>query len=357
MSIKGVRVRYFAIVLAIIAIIFGSYLTFFQSKGFEKTTATIVSVEELQKEFDDEDTDYDVTVEYTVNGQKYMEKLDYYSPFFKVGKSIDIRYDPNDPSVIHGGTGFGIYGIVVGVVILVVTIISIIRGRQSLQKLKEFETVGKDATYPAPFLGEERELYFLTDLGTPKYGHRIEDADRHVLIEAKMTKYTLTAPFGFDLIDHVNGKTTAHLVGHEETTEWNMILFDNHCTFQFDGEDIWKHLKRNGIRVDSSFGGGSGKLVGVNYTIYRDDIELARVESTSQYVHEEDAAVHGKIGSMVPISGFFRIWTREQNLELLFLTLLAFARTGASADTGGNYKTIFNTFKNQVNKRKENGEQ
>ncbi len=357
MSIRGIRIRYSAIAMGIIAIILGSYLTFFQTKGFEKTTATIVSIEELPKNFEDEDTSYDVTVEYTVNGQTYREQLNYYSPFFKVGKSIDVRYDPKDPSVVHGGKGFGIYVMVVGIALLAGTILSIIREKQSMQKLREWGTVGKDVTYPAPFLGEERELYFLTDLGTPKYGHRIEDAERHVLIEAKMTKYTLTTPFGFDFIDHVNGKTRAHLVGHEETTEWDTFLLDPHCTFQFDGEDIWKHLKRNGIRVDSSFGGGNGKLVGVNYTIYRDDMELARVESTSRYVHEEDAAVHGKLGNLISSSRFFRIWTREQNLELLFLTLIAFARTEASADNGGNYKTIFNTLKNQVNKRKENGEQ
>ena len=157
---------------------------------------------------------------------------------------------------------------------------------------KETEDVGKDTVYPAPALGKERELYFLTDLGTPKYGHRIEDANRNVLFEAKMTKYSLTSPFGFNFIDYVHDVTKAHLVGHEESSEWNSLLIDDHHTIQFDGEDIWKHLKRNGIRVESVLGGGSGKLVGVNYRIYRDDAELARVESTSQYVHEEDAEAH-----------------------------------------------------------------
>ena len=345
MSFKGIKFRYFAMAIALIAIIAGVYLTFFQSRGYEKTTATITSITELPKDFEDEKTEYDVTVEYTVDGQKYEEKLNYFSPSFKVGKTINVRYNPENPSEVHGGSGFGLYVLIAGIVIMALAIGSMIREKASLKKLKENESVGKDAVYPTPDLGQERELYFLTDLGTPKYGHRIEDAAHNVLYEAKMTKYTLTAPFGFDFIDHEHNKTTAHLVGHEESSEWNSLIVDNHHTITFDGEDIWKHLKRNGIRVDSRLGGGSGKLVGVNYVIYRNEVELARVESTSQYVHEEDAEAH-KIATAVPAQGFFRIWTRERNLDLLFVTLLAFARTEASADNGGTRKTLFNTLKN-----------
>jgi len=328
--------------IAVIAIIAGVYLTFFSANGFEKTTAVIVSVTELPKEFENEDTQYDVVVEYTVEGKKYTQKLDYYSPSFKEGGTVEIKYDPKDPSVIRGGGNFGIIILIIGVVILGVVIFSIVRGRQSLKKLKETESIGKSAVYPPSELGEERELYFITDIGTPKYGHRVEDASRKVLYEAKMTKFTLTSPFGFDFIDHEHGKTTSHLIGHEESSEWDTLLLDNHYTFKFDGEDIWKHLKRNGIRVDSSLAGGSGRLVGTNYVIYRSDVEIARVESTSQYVHEEDAAAH-KVAGAIPVQGFYRIWTRESNLDLLFVTMLAFARSGATSDNGGNYKTLFNT--------------
>lgn len=345
-SVKGIGLRYFALALAVIAIVAGVYLTFFHSKGFEKTTAEIVSIQELPKDFEDDETQYDVTVRYTVNGTEYTGILGSYSPSYKVGKTVNVMYDPSNPSVVHSSLGFGIYVLIAGVVILAVVLGSIIIGRMKLKNLKETENVGKDAVYPAPSLGAERELYFLTDLGTPKYGHRIEDANRNVLFEAKMTKYSLTAPFEFDFTDRVNNVTKAHLVGHEESSDWNSILIDNHHTIRFDGEDIWKHLKRNGIRVDSSLGGGSGKLVGVNYKIYRDDAELARVESTSQYVHEEDAEAH-KVAGAVPVKGFFRIWTKEQNLELLFVTLLAFARTEASDASGGTRKVLFNTLKGE----------
>lgn len=345
-SLRGIRLRYIALVIALIAIAAGVYLTFFHSKGFEKTTAEIVSIEEQEKLFEDDDTQYTVKVKYTVNGTEYVEELGSYSPSYKVGKTINVLYDPNNPSEVHSGNGFGIYVLIAGVVILAVAVASIVIGRIKLKKLEETENVGKEAVYAPSVSGEERELYFLTDLGTLKAGHRIEDANRSVLFEAVMTKHSLTSPYEFDFIDHVNNVTKAHLVGHEESTEWNSLLIDNNHTFKFDGEDVWKHLKRNGIDVKSKIGGGSGKLIGVNFTVCRDDAELARVESTSQYVHEEDAEAH-KIASAIPAKGFYRVWTKEQNLELLFLTILAFARTEASDASGGTRKALFNTLKGE----------
>jgi|GEM_PF-2068647 len=137
MSFKGIGFKYFALVLALIAIVAGVYLTFFQSSGYEKTTATIVSVTELPKDFEDEDTQHEVTVEYTVNGQKYTEILDYYSPSFAVGKTVNVKYNPDNPSEVHGGSGFGIYILIIGIVIAAVVIFSIVRGKMSLKKIKE----------------------------------------------------------------------------------------------------------------------------------------------------------------------------------------------------------------------------
>ncbi|MBQ9511166.1 MAG: DUF3592 domain-containing protein [Clostridia bacterium] len=342
MSFKGIGIKVFAVIIAIVAIAAGVYFTFFQSKGFVKTDATIVDIKVIPSEFSNDDPTYEVTVQYTVDGTQYTEKLGSYSPSYKVGKTISVLYDPNDPKVVHEGGGMGIYVLIVGIVILAVVIFSTVRKKQSLKKVKAAQN---GATYQPSELGAERELYFITDTGTPKYGHRIEDSRRKVLIEAKMTKFTLTSPFGFDFINHENGKTTPHLIGHEEESQWGTLLLDSHYTISFDGEDIWKHLKRNGIKVDSSYGGGSGKLLGTNYVIFRDGVEIARVESTGSNVHEEDAETKSKLGTLVPVQGFFRIWTREQNLDLLFVTLIAFARTGASADNGGNYKTLFNTFR------------
>lgn len=48
-------------------------------------------------------------------------------------------------------------------------------------------------------------------------------------------------------------------------------------------------------------------------------------------------------------AGVYRIRTTETDLGLLFITLLAFARSGASDDRGGSRKTLLNTIKNLQN--------
>ncbi|MBQ8161226.1 MAG: DUF3592 domain-containing protein [Clostridia bacterium] len=338
-SLKGISVKVIALALALLSLGSGIYFTFFRSAGFVKTQATIVDVVDVA---DDDGTTYRPTVEYTVDGVTYREELGESSSSYRVGKVIPVLYDPKDPSTVHDGSFMGLYLMAIGAVILAVLIVTWIRGKKSLDEVKALQEEHGSMSYPASVPGAEKRLYFITDLGTTKAGHRIEDAGRNVLFEAKMTKFTMTAPFGFDFIDREHGTTTPHLIGHEEASDWgNSLLFDNHYTFTIDGEDIWKHLKRNGITVESSLTGAAR----TEYRILRDGQEIAVAVSSSQNVHEEDEAAKSKLSSLVPVQGFYRIRTTETDLRLLFVTLLAFARSGASDDRGGNMKTLWNTVK------------
>lgn len=51
----------------------------------------------------------------------------------------------------------------------------------------------------------------------------------------------------------------------------------------------------------------------------------------------------------IPIPGFYRIWTTEVYLDLLFVTLMAFARSGAGDDKGGTYGAILGTLDKMKN--------
>ena len=127
---------------------------------------------------------------------------------------------------------------------------------------------------------------------------------------------------------------TPHLVGHEEETDWGGgFLLDNHYTFELDGVDVWKHLKQNGIGAETERMDGT---IWPRYRVMRDGAEIAVIESSSQYVHKEDAAAHS-VASKVVHPGFYRIWTREQNLDAVFMVAMAFARTGALNDEGGSF--------------------
>ena len=342
-SLRGPKLSIFAGILAVVCFITGVYITFFQSRGFIKSSGVIVSMELNEDAIGDEDPTYFPVVEYSVDGKAYTARLDQSSPSDEIGKTVTILYDPDDPSVVHGGKGIGIYCMVLGAAILAFVIFSAIKNQQSQKELQEYRESRGQTGYAPSVQGEERELYFLTDLGTPKYGHRIEDTTRKTLYEAKMTKFSITGPFEFDFIDHVRGTTTPHLVGHNEESEWNSLLIDNHYTFELDGEEIFKHLEKNGISVETSVGSG----MRMNYRILRDGNEIASAEASSQYPHEDDAAEH-KLSGAIPAQGFYRVWTREQNLDLLFVTLLAFARSGAMDDRGGSFGALAGTLKQHI---------
>ena len=201
-SFKGPGLKIFASVLAAIALIAGIWFTFFQSAGFEKTTATIVSIQDDPDDIPEEGSTPNriIMVKYTVNGKEYTARLDSDAPNYAVGTTVEVQYDPKNPGTIHSGFGFGIYLIIAGGAILAIVIVSTIVQKVSVKKLKE--TQGETVYAPSEQGEEERELYFITDVGTPKYGHRLEDKNRKVLYEAKMTKFAVATPYRFDFIDH-----------------------------------------------------------------------------------------------------------------------------------------------------------
>ena len=84
-----------------------------------------------------------------------------------------------------------------------------------------------------------------------------------------------------------------------------------------------------------------GKPLWIQYRVLRDGNEIAHVEASSVYPHEEGAEAHGKLGNLVPATGFYRIRTRETDLSLLFVALLALARTNAADGEGGSYGLFF----------------
>lgn len=342
-SFRGLGVKIMFGIVAVICIVAGCIVIFTQPSNYEKTSAAIVSIEEDPNYIPDPDStndkQYIVKVKYTVDGKEYTTDYGFYSPSYKVGDTVEIQYDPKDPSKTAAPQGpiFGYIALGVGGGILVLLIVGTIITKK---KVKENIAIQGETIYAPSEKGEERELYFLTDLGTAKAGHRIEDKNRKVLYEAKIKKFTVAKPFDVEFIDYVNNKTTVHLVGHREETDRNSIIFDNHYTFDFDGVPIWKYLKKNGVTVVSKF--ASGKVMTPSYTISRDGEEIAYIEQTSQYPHEEDAEKH-KIAGKMPVEGFYRIFTKEKNLDLLFVTVMAFARSGATDASGGSRRILFNS--------------
>ena len=298
----------------------GVYFGFVQTQGYEKTKATVIRVRE-EESVDGEgtrSTSYIPTVRYAVNGVEYTVTLKDGMAKNKQDQEISIKYDPADPEkAVLDTPGFTVYLIGVGAVLVAVEIYSFLKKRKQREQLGEQRPL-----FGSSIRGEERRLYFVTDLGTAKGTCHIEDEKRTVLYEAVSTKFSVLADSEYEFVDHVLNRRTSHLVGKTATAASDAIwVLDSHSTFTLDGKDVWKQLHENGVRIETELKG-----LHFAYTIFRDGAEIARAETANKLVHEEDAEAAG-IAAKAPVPGFFRIRTGEQNLDVVFLVLFAIGRT------------------------------
>jgi len=127
-SVSGPKLKIFAGILAAIVLITGVYMTFFQSRGFVKTTASITDV---RMDSTGESTIYYPTVEYTVDGKTYTTELDTGSRSYRIGQTLSVLYNPDNPAVAHDGGSIGLYLMIAGAVILAVIAFSAIKEKQS----------------------------------------------------------------------------------------------------------------------------------------------------------------------------------------------------------------------------------
>lgn len=88
---------------------------------FSVTDAVITRIDEdVDFTSDDLRTDYTVYVHYTVGGKDYDEVLGYFENGYEEGKTIQIRYNPENPTDVTGnGKGFSIYLTVIGPLLMV----------------------------------------------------------------------------------------------------------------------------------------------------------------------------------------------------------------------------------------------
>ena len=126
-ALRGAKPKIVAGLLAAVFFATGVYLTFFHSRGFVKSTGTIVS---LREDTTGDDRVYYPTVEHVVDGSVYTGEMDTGSSSYKVGKTITIQYDPRDPSVVHGSDGIGIYFMVAGAVIPVLIVVAAVKEKE-----------------------------------------------------------------------------------------------------------------------------------------------------------------------------------------------------------------------------------
>lgn len=316
----------FLIPIGLILIIFGIILIGFKTDDYVETVGKVTSVEQyIDHTGEDTQTVYDVNFDYTVDGKQYSGSFDGIGKSYKVGDEIKVFYDPEEPQKITN-TKTGIFGpiaIGLGALAVVGGVLSAVKAfRKSRELDEQIKAAGGSLSIEPLPKDRLTEYYVSYDGQMLRPGYIVEDSARSIVYEGKMEKNALVGSRHFVFTDHRKGTTEEHEVGHTFTQGFNDELFSAKSSFKFDGKKIWDVLHERGIRIQTNM---ISKFPNMVYTIGRNGRFIATVETSSKYVHEEDAAEH-KLN--IPVGRYYyRVWTNETDFADLFLTVFAISET------------------------------
>ena len=324
---RNTRAARFFIPVGLALIVFGVILFLFKNDDYLETTGKITAVKELPIDTTAEDKhqEYDVDLTYTVDGKEYTGTFSNLSGTYKVGDDIKVYYDGKDPSKITNSK----IGIYIPIALVAAGVLAIVFGIAKtvgeFKKSKQLDSIGAfpDKEFEnyktAPGI---TEYYFRFDGQHTKPGYIIEDANRNVLFEGKMTKQALIGARTYEFRNHQNGKTESHEVGHTMTSTYNNEFFSVRSWFKFDGKNVWDVLHEQGFRMTTDL---HSKFPYMVYNVAKNGAAFARVETCGVYVHEDEEAQHKVTvpsGSM-----YYRFWTGSDDFEALFLNIFAISES------------------------------
>ena len=319
----------FFIPLGIILLVMGILMLSMTPKEYGEAVGTVTNVSEYTGTDSDghNETLYEAEFTYTVDGKEYQNSFSDYPEPPEIGSEIPVYYNPDNPESISNTKHTGVISIVMIAAGAAAIALSVLSGVKSFRKQRELDeqirvVSGGEPEIQVPDRSELEEYYVLHDGSTLKPGYIVEDRTRNAVFEAPMTKNAAVGNRIFTFRDIRLGSTREHEVGHTITTSYSNEFFSTNSWFKFDGENIWDVLHDRGIRIQTDLRSKFPKAV---YTVSRNGRFFAIIETSSRYVHEEDEAEH-KI--KVP-SGkyYFRCWTNDPDMALLFLTVFAISET------------------------------
>ncbi len=153
-------------------------------------------------------------------------------------------------------------------------------------------------------------------------GYILEDGSRKELYTAEMKSNNLFKGRTFVFTDNRSGLSETHTVSHPVTESFDNEFFSTNSYFKIDGKNVWDLLHERGIRISTDIHSKFPKAI---YTVSLNGRFFAIIETSSQYVHEEDEEKHT---IKLPVGNwYYRCWTNESDLELLFLNVFAISET------------------------------
>lgn len=328
---KATGAMRFFIPIGVILIVMGILMRANAPKQQYGETTGVVKQVDAYTELDadqHEETLYDVTFTYTVDGKDYENTFSGLTKAPAVGEKIPVYYDPDAPEHVSNTKHTGVIALAMIGLGAAAIVLSVLSGVKAFRKNRELDEQiqarhgGETPVVTPPAKDQLTEYYVLHDGNTLKPGYIVEDRARSVVYTAPMTKNALVGNRIFTFTDRRLGRTAEHEVGHTVTQSYSNEFFSTSSWFKFDGRNIWDVLHDRGVRVVTDLRSTFPKTV---YTVSVNGRFLATVETSGRYVHEEDEAQH-KVN--IPVGRYYyRCWTDAEDLELLFLTVFAISET------------------------------
>ena len=167
---------------------------------------------------------------------------------------------------------------------------------------------------------EKKNYHFQPGKESLKQGYILTDDSENILYDAKKIKSSLFGPTVFEFTNHVTGISGQHDVGRTVTIDQGNDLYTvtTSSYFKFDGQNIWDCLRGEGVHIETSM--TEGRL-GLIYRVLQNDREIAVIET---------ARMEGLM-SFMSSGTSFEVLAVEDDLDTVFLTAFAIARTGKSS--------------------------
>ena len=331
---KAGRIRN-AIGLIIIGLLFVVISIFMMRAPKVEYVPATATIADIQSEYDSaQETDvYTVFVNYTIDGVDYKNiEFGSYSSSMSVGDTVDIEYDPADPSHIQApGSGFIVYiALAAGAIAFVAGIILTVKSiKQRSSDMNEYNRVdmskaSEDEIDAIRNSDEPTNSYVFHFDKNIKQGYQLEDAEHRMIYEAKMTKLSVAKPFVFEFINHISHSVKTMEIGH--TVSKSIGMGEGHfkysvpisSAFTVDGVSNWDYLAEKGFGFDFRMNG-----IKPCFDVLHYGVKVAYIETAGSEVINENSK---NPLSKLPINGLFRVECRNSDLDMVFMTCFSIAR-------------------------------
>jgi len=306
--------------LVLLAITILGFASVGQYSDYPEVDARIINISDDQV----------VTVTYTVNGKGYDATLNAYSSSWNIGDTINVKYDPNDHTKVYQ-TGAGMFSIMLIVALAMLAIgvfrlIKIIKLPKVIEKTKNhIISTNPDPDFLLgfkPTLGEDNyNEYYFRFSGKANQGHLMETPEREKVYEAVLEKFNLLSKCPYMFNDYVNEVSHEHYIGKTTTSGGGNTLTDR-SYFNFDGEDMYTLLHKNGYTIDTDI---LNKLMHAKYTLRYDGNVIGYINTSGTNILPN--VKNNFVSSKLHSNGLFVIQCKRENVPILFLTALYIGRT------------------------------